>query len=88
MNTIFKKTFLKDLKQAKNKKLQNAIAKCIDEIESVENLLEIKHLKKLKGYEYYYRIRIGDYRIGLKIEDETVYFVVFDHRKDIYTKFP
>ncbi|MDZ7775735.1 MAG: hypothetical protein U5L09_09150 [Bacteroidales bacterium] len=31
---------------------------------------------------------IKDYRIGLKIEKETVYFVDIDHRKNIYRIFP
>jgi mRNA interferase RelE/StbE len=36
----------------------------------------------------YYRIRLGDYRVGLKIENNTVCFVRFLHRKDIYRYFP
>ncbi|MCF8308850.1 MAG: type II toxin-antitoxin system RelE/ParE family toxin [Bacteroidales bacterium] len=46
------------------------------------------NLKKLKGYKDYYRIRLSDYRIGIQIKDDTVFFVVFGHRKDIYKKFP
>ena len=42
----------------------------------------------MEGYSIYYRIRIGNYRIGLQIENELVYFVAFDHRKDIYRNFP
>ncbi|MDB5226116.1 MAG: hypothetical protein JWN78_309, partial [Bacteroidota bacterium] len=32
-------------------------------------------------------IRIGDYRIGIKVENEVVYFAAFEHRKDIYKSF-
>jgi mRNA-degrading endonuclease RelE of RelBE toxin-antitoxin system len=49
---------------------------------------KIKNLKKLTGYDTYYRIRIGDYRLGIKVDGETVYFVVIEHRKDIYKGFP
>lgn len=43
----------------------------------------------MEGYSAFYRIRIGDYRIGLQIEsDNLVYFVAFDHRRDIYRHFP
>jgi len=35
-----------------------------------------------------YRIGIGDYRIGLILEDETLIFVRFLHRKDLYRYFP
>jgi len=45
-------------------------------------------LKKLNGYNFHYRIRIGEYRIGLKVVGDTIVFVTFDHRKDIYKTFP
>lgn len=88
MKVDFKKSFLKDLKKIKNKSLQNTVYEVIVQVESANNLNQIKNLKKLTGYEVHYRIRIGDYRIGLKFEDEVVYFVVFEHRKDIYKGFP
>jgi len=36
----------------------------------------------------YYRIRVGDYRIGVKLEKDIIYFVVVEHRKDVYKTFP
>jgi mRNA interferase RelE/StbE len=88
MKVEFKKSFLKELKKLKNKSLKNSIAESIIQVESAENIANIKNLKKLTGYDIYYRIRVGDYRIGLKIEKDAVYFVVCEHRKDIYRKFP
>lgn len=88
MKVEFKKSFLKDLKKLKNKSLQNSIYNCIIQIESAESIVEIKNLKKLTGFELHYRIRVGDYRIGLKLENDVVNFVVFEHRKDIYKIFP
>ncbi|MBN8703188.1 MAG: type II toxin-antitoxin system RelE/ParE family toxin [Bacteroidetes bacterium] len=88
MKIEFKKSFLKDLKKLNNKNLKNAIAECIIQAESAENISEIKNLKKLIGYSIYYRIRIGDYKIELKVENKTIYFVIIEHRKDIYTNFP
>ncbi len=88
MKVDFKKSFLKELKKLKNNKLKSLIAECIIQVESAENISSIKNLKKLTGYDVYFRIRIGDYRIGVKIEKNVVYFVVFEHRKEIYKKFP
>ena len=88
MTVEFKKSFIKDLKKLEDKTLKHTIYNCILQVESVEELGQIKNLKKLKGYEAYYRIRVGDYRIGLKIESGIVYFVVVEHRKDIYKQFP
>jgi mRNA interferase RelE/StbE len=88
MKVEFKKSFLKDIKKLKNKQLKNSVAECIENIESSANPSKIKNIKKLSGYDVYYRIRISDYRLGVKIENNIVTFVVFEHRKDIYKGFP
>jgi mRNA interferase RelE/StbE len=88
MKLVFKKSFLKDIKKLRLKFLKESVAECILQVESAEKLSEIKNLKKLTGYDVYYRIRVGDYRIGLKVEDEIIYFVVLDHRKEVYRNFP
>ena len=88
MKVEFKKSFLKELQKLRNKGLKNSIADCIVQVESAQSINQIKNIKKLAGFEDYYRIRIGDYRIVVKIEEDTIYFVVFEHRKDIYKNFP
>lgn len=88
MKVAFKKSFLKELQKLRNKGLKNSIAESIIQVESAHSITQIRNIKKLTGFDNYYRIRIGDYRIGLKIDGDTVYFVVFEHRKDIYKKFP
>lgn len=88
MKTDFKKSFLKELKKLKNKSLKDEIHECIVQVESARNVTQIKNIKKLTGYDVYYRIRVGDYRVGVKIEKDLVYFVIFEHRKDIYKGFP
>jgi len=88
MNVEFKGSFLKDLKKIKEKQLQSQIRELIDKVETAGNMTELENVKKLSGSDTYYRIRLGDYRVGLKIENETVCFVRFLHRKDIYRYFP
>lgn len=88
MKVDFKKTFLKELEKLKNKSLKNSIYNSIIQVELAESISEIKNIKKLAGFEIYYRLRVGDFRIGLKLENDTVNFVIFEHRKDIYKTFP
>ena len=88
MKVEFKKSFLKDLKTIKNSNLKKSIANSIIEIENSKDLSSIRNLKKLSGYNNYYRIRINDYRLGLKVEKDVVFFVIIEHRKDIYKVFP
>ena len=88
MKVEFKKSFLKELQKLRDKSLKNDIHTAITQAESAQNISQIKNLKKLSGYDVYYRIRVGNYRIGIKVEKEVIYFVAFEHRKDIYRNFP
>ena len=88
MRSEFKASFLKAVKKIDDHQLKTEIASVIQHVETVETIKQIKNLKKLKGYKQYYRIRIGDYRIGIKIEGDMVFFVDIDHRKNIYRIFP
>ncbi|MEP7269159.1 MAG: type II toxin-antitoxin system RelE/ParE family toxin [Saprospiraceae bacterium] len=88
MKTAFKKSFLKSIKRYQSERLKKALQSCILEIEVAATLSEIKNLKKLKGYTDYFRIRVGDYRIGLALKEDTVFFVILDHRKEFYKYFP
>ncbi|MBD2079974.1 type II toxin-antitoxin system RelE/ParE family toxin [Leptolyngbya sp. FACHB-17] len=60
-----------------------------EQLES-ENPFELGYLQKLKGYSDKYKIRIGDYRIGLTIDKQAQIIVCerIAHRKDIYKTFP
>ena len=88
MNVEFSKLFIKQVQKLKNKQLKEDIAQCIIQVENAENIQKIKNIKKLTGHDIYYRIRVGDYRIGVKIQKNIVEFAIFEHRKDIYKNFP
>jgi len=88
MKTVFKNTFLKSIQKIRSEQIKSEISRSIENVESSNTLRAVNNLKKLKGYKNFYRIRIGTYRIGLKIEGNTVYFVDIDNRKDIYKRFP
>jgi mRNA interferase RelE/StbE len=49
---------------------------------------EIPNLKRLETKGKYFRIRIGDYRVGLVFEEGEVTFVRCLHRREIYRYFP
>lgn len=89
MNTQYLPSFLKDIKALKSTPYYESIkALAFEEIPKIQNVAEITNLKKLKGYENAYRIRIGDYRIGIIYDGEIVIFQRVLHRKNIYRYFP
>jgi mRNA interferase RelE/StbE len=88
MKIEFRKSFEKDLKNIKDRNLLNRIQLVIEEIEKADNLQQINQLKSLKGEKNYYRIRIGNYRMGIYADQNIVRFVRFLHRREIYKNFP
>jgi len=88
MTIEFTGRFLKDLDKLNQASIKKEISGIIEQVEKANFLSEIKNIKKLKGHLTAYRIRIGDYRIGLFVENNIVEFVRVIHRKDIYKVFP
>ncbi len=88
MKIRFEASFEKDLKKVKDKKLLKRVKEIIDEIKRAKHLSDIRNVNKLKGYKTFYRIRIGDYRVGLDVVEDKIIFTRILHRKDIYKYFP
>ena len=88
MKVLFEKSFSRDLKKVKDKRLLKQARKVIDQVETAASLNEITKLKKMQGFDTYYRIRVGGYRIGIEVLEDQVIFVCFLNRKDIYRYFP
>ena len=88
MKLEFRESFLKDVKRIKEKGLKKKVAAVITEAKAASSLSAIRNVKKMEGSESYYRVRIGDYRIGFRLHDKTLIFLRCLHRKDIYRYFP
>ncbi|MEO5569736.1 MAG: type II toxin-antitoxin system RelE/ParE family toxin [Bacteroidia bacterium] len=88
MQVRFTKVFLKEVEQNTNAKLASSVNNIIQSIKAADSLMTITNMKKLTGYKNAYRIRTGDYRIGMVIENDMLIFSRFMHRKDIYKFFP
>lgn len=88
MKVGFRDSFAKDLRGVKAKGLLDRVREVIEYVEKADSLAELPNLKKLKGGGNYFRVRVGDYRVGVALEGDTVVFVRFLDRKDIYKHFP
>ena len=81
-------SFEKDTNHINNTKLLIKVAVCIENVLAAETIQDINNIKKLTGFKFHYRIRIGDYRAGIVIKNNEVIFERLIHRKDIYKYFP
>jgi mRNA interferase RelE/StbE len=80
--------FNKDLDRIKLPVVKKSILKVISQIESARDLQDVPNCKKLSGYKSAFRIRIGEYRIGIFVEGDLAQFARVVNRKDIYKVFP
>lgn len=85
----FDKSFDKSLDKIKDKAMLARIGNTILKAEKAESIEKIPNTRKLMGFSNYYRIKIGDYRLGFeRINNQTIRLIIIEHRKDIYRKFP
>lgn len=88
MQVIYLKSLEKDLKKIKDKKLLKSLADVFINIEEVDTLFEVSNVKKLSGHTEVYRIRVGNYRLGIFYSEDTITIARFLKRNDIYKVFP
>lgn len=89
MTVEFDKSFDKWLSKINNKPLLDRIEKVILQMESAESIQQIRNVRKLVGFETYYRVKLGNHRIGFeRINKSTIRLIIIADRKDIYKNFP
>ena len=88
MKTAFRESFDSDLSVITDAALFRRISKIIEQVEAARTFQQIPNLKRLEASGKYYRIRLGEYRLGFVFENGAVTFVRCLHRKEIYRYFP
>ena len=87
MEIIITKTFAKQFERCPAL-VQEAGKRFITALEKSKSLKDIKDMKKLTGFKYYYGARIGQYRIGIKEQTPKILLVCIMERSQIYKIFP
>ncbi|MCD6334740.1 MAG: type II toxin-antitoxin system RelE/ParE family toxin [Candidatus Latescibacteria bacterium] len=87
----YRKVFLKDLARINLKGTREKIETLVfDEIPNLKHPFDCGKIERMEGYKGSYKIRVGHYRIGLKIDmsAKILEFRRILHRKDMYRYFP
>lgn len=89
MKVEYRKLFLKDLKKLRNQPVYQQIYDlAFISLPEAANLQILPNVKALVGSTNRYRIRVGDYRIGVELNGETLEVMRVLHRRDFYRYFP
>lgn len=88
MKAEYRKKFLKELSRIPAQVRHDIEIFALEEVPQLSSIAQSGKIEKLKGYTNYYRVRFGSYRVGLRVEGDTVIFERALHRKEIYRFFP
>ena len=88
MKIEYRKKFLKELSKIHAGERLRIESFVFKELPKANSIFELGNVEQMKGYPSYYKIRFGQYRIGLKLKDGIVILERVLHRKDIYRYFP
>ena len=96
MQLVFERTFLKDVRRIRDLRIQEKIRLTLEQLQALNDIVAVagalSDVKKMQGYASYYRIRVGDYRLGFALdtlEDGTqLRFIRALNRKEMYRYFP
>jgi mRNA interferase RelE/StbE len=89
MTTEITKQFIKEATKLPNT-VQIQVAAVIDDIRAALSVTDIRHIKHLyaKKNRIYYRIRVGDYRIGMQLINDVLHLQTVGRRGDFYKDYP
>lgn len=88
MKVVYQKRFLKDLASVPSN-LRPSIERFVfEELPRADSLQSTGKVEKLKGHTNFFKVRFGDFRIGLSFAGDTVTLERVLNRKEIYRKFP
>jgi len=89
MIVIFEDSFENGLSKIKDPALAKRVVNAIEKFKSTNTLRDISGIKAMQGYTGFYRLRMGDYRIGFSLEaDGSIILLKFGHRGEFYKYFP
>ncbi|MBL1262425.1 type II toxin-antitoxin system RelE family toxin [Candidatus Methylomicrobium oryzae] len=88
MEVRYNKKFLKQLASVPSETRVKIEGFVFDELISASSIFSLGKIEKMQGYHGFYKVRFGNYRVGLAIENEVVIVKTVMHRRDIYKFFP
>lgn len=87
MHVQFLNSFEKDLNKV-SPPVRHKVVELVRRLEAATSIRQIDQVKKLRGFKNAYRIRIGNFRLGLLVQGDLVQLVHLLDRKNIYRVFP
>ena len=80
--------FARDVARTRNPDFRRRLEEVIEDLKRASSLTEVSNVRGIVGWEGHYRIRVGDYRLGIEMDGETVILRRAGHRREFNRYFP
>ena len=80
--------FSRDVRRLGSTQIRRRLDRTIQELIEVADITEVSGVRRLLAEGQHYRIRIGDYRLGITMDGEIAVLRRFLPRGEIYRYFP
>lgn len=89
MKVQYRQLFIKDLKKLRKVEIYDRVYEfAFTTLPNAESLVNFSNIKAMVGYPGYYRLRLGDYRVGFMLNGDDLELMRVLHRKEFYRYFP
>ena len=88
MEVEFRTSFTRDLRRIRSAQLRQRVLRKVEELEAASTIEEVSGSRRLTADGQHYRVRIGDYRLGVTMESDVAVLVRFLHRREILPGLP
>ncbi len=89
MELEYRASFVRDLGRIRNADVRRRVDRVVQDLEAAASIANVPRAARINSPAgRFYRIRIGNYRLGLALQDGTCILVRCLHRRDIYRRFP
>lgn len=88
MEVEYTPAFARDLRKERNPQTRSRVKRAIEGLKAASAISDVRGAVRLTAPGRFYRVRIGDYRLGFALEGSRAVLLRFMHRRDIYHHFP
>lgn len=89
MELEYRASFVRDLGRIRNADVRRRVHRAMEDLEAAASIADFPRAARVNSPAgRFYRIRIGNYRLGLALHDGACILVRCLHRRDIYRRFP
>ena len=88
MRVVIRTSFDRDLKKIRDSKLRDRVRAILESALHADTLREVEDVQPISGHPSHFRIRVGEFRIGVRLDGDILTFARFATRRDFYRIYP